>query len=305
MNNISVTMVVPVIPRDFRKLLVNLDIYFSLLPISKICIIGNVELKSLMPDDKRLFFINENQFVDIIELKNIIIKKTGNEQAGKRTGWYVQQFVKLGYSRMCEDEYYLLWDSDTVPVKKINFFDDNKIPYFDCKTEYHKPYFDTISKLFPNHEKMIKTSFISEHMLVNAELMRRMLCIIENNNVLEGRNYYEKIINAVNPIELPKSGFSEFETFGTYVCTEYPLFYKIRKWQSLRYWGLYFKDTEALDENTMQWLAKKYDAVSYEKRDSLSKLAYITPWLRKFFSPSILEILSIPIRGYRKLFGYR
>lgn len=301
----NITMVVPTIPKDAGKFLANIDVYFELLPISSICVIGNEELHSMLPDDKRILYVNENSLVDFNKIKKLIIRRSNSDSAGKRTGWYIQQFIKLGYCKICKDDYYLLWDSDTVPAKKIELFDEAGIPYLDCKTEFHKPYFDTIDTLFPGYEKQVKGSFIAEHMLINKQLMLDMINTIEQNTSLEGDDYAEKIINAIAPSELAYSGFSEFETYGTYVCKRYPNIYKIRKWESLRFGGFYYEGAKTLNDEDRKWIAKKYDAISFEKGDYISCLKVLVPALKHLCSPKILDYLSIPIRGIRKLIGKR
>lgn len=298
-------MVVPTIPKDAHNFFANIDSYFKFLPISKICVIGNEELCAMLPHDNSITFICEDSLVDFNKVKKQIIDCAQNEIAGKRTGWYVQQFIKLGYSKICKDEYYLLWDSDTIPVKRIELFDEDGVPFIDCKTEYHKPYFDTIGNLLPGYKKQVKESFIAEHMLINKQVMLDLINDIEQNTALAGVDYIEKIINAIDSKELASSGFSEFETYGTYVYKKYPDRYKVRKWKSLRFGGFYFEGANDLNDENRKWLAKKYDAISFEKGDSLSYLKNIVPIIQKICSPGVLDYLSIPIRCYRKLTGSR
>ncbi|MEI3192244.1 MAG: DUF6492 family protein [Lachnospiraceae bacterium] len=63
-------------------------------------------------------------------------KRTGK---ASRSGWYFQQFLKFGYAQVCEDEYYIVWDSDTVPLHPISHFQDGK-PVFTKKEEMEPPY---------------------------------------------------------------------------------------------------------------------------------------------------------------------
>ena len=74
------------------------------------------------------------------------LNSTIKSRQGKllRTGWYFQQFLKMGFalSKYAKD-YFLIWDADTLPVSNLNFFNNNQ-PLFTMKTEFHKPYFDTL-----------------------------------------------------------------------------------------------------------------------------------------------------------------
>ena len=301
-------LVVPTIPKDLGILLQNLDLYFNYLPINEICVIGSGGLEALLPNPNNypIVFINEKELVDFNAIKKLIVKRTQNAKAGSRAGWYVQQFIKMAFARICQDDYYLLWDSDTVPLKPITMIEDNS-PIFDCKTEYHEPYFKTIEKLFPNLKKCIKGSFISEHMIIKTSLMRQMLNELEANVALEGENFAEKIINAVPVEALAESGFSEFETFGTYVHSWYPGAYSLRKWKSMRFGGFFFDGSKGLAKEKVRWLSKCYDAISFEKGDKVYPVSKIvaSSGYEKLFKANTLEVWAFFVRIYRKIRGKR
>ncbi len=105
----------PSIPKDVDTLLKNSEAFFRHLPIKNICVVGPESLSKI--NDSRLTFINENEFVDVQKIKALYASRTGKEDS--HVGWYVQQFIKLNYSRFTNDDYYLIWDSDTVPVRDI------------------------------------------------------------------------------------------------------------------------------------------------------------------------------------------
>ena len=232
-------------------------------------------------------------------IKELIVKRGGNP---KRTGWYFQQFLKLGYSRICDNDYYMVWDADTIPVKKVHMFSKNKTPYFHLKTEYHKPYFETINNLFDGkYSKKINGSFIAEHMMFKTEYVKDMLKEIEDNKKIPGKYFFEKIINGISEInDLNNSGFSEFETYGTYVYSKYNKAYKIAKWKSLRE-GIYYISLP-INDDQIKWLSKKYDAVSFEKHDRLSNAYRI--WNNKFFykniSINLVTTIMYPFMMIRK-----
>lgn len=99
------------------------------------------------------------------------------ERTGKasRSGWYFQQFLKFGYSYLCEDEYYIVWDSDTVPLHPISHMQDGK-PVFTKKEEMEPPYFETLDRLFAGEvKKHGDFSFICENMIFSVAVMKEML----------------------------------------------------------------------------------------------------------------------------------
>ena len=132
------------------------------------------------------------------------------------------------YCNIFQDKYYLIWDSDTIPVKKVNMFNNNGNPFFDVKKEYHEPYFITMKNIFPELGKKYDFSFISEHMIINTKLMKNMINRISDNKNLIGDTWSEKTINCIDINHITQSGFSEFETYGTFVKEHYKQVYSKR-----------------------------------------------------------------------------
>lgn len=129
-------------------------------------------------------------------------------------GWYLQQFLKIEYCRRTGAEYCLVWDADTVPLEALSFVDECGRSYLTRATEYHRPYFYTIEKLF-GVSAAAKTSFISQHMFVKCASMRDMCRMIEE------RHKTDHWTNAVGDIleKHPDKAnlFSEYETYANYM----------------------------------------------------------------------------------------
>ena len=267
-NKKNLNLIVPTISQDFEKIRFYFKFYKKFIEgINKLVLIGDDKVEKLIKDNQSSFkiplnFINENFLINVFNIKKLINLR--NINAIHRSGWYIQQFLKMQYSKICQDEYYLIWDSDTIPVKKVKMFNNFRKPLFDVKTEYNKPYFITIKKIFPKLRKRFKYSFISEHMLIKTEIMKNLISKIDNNNNISGNTWYEKIINCIDVNELANSGFSEFETYGTFVKEYYHKFYDIRLWKSLRNGNKYYNPKFLSDKDILN-ISKNYDAISFEK----------------------------------------
>ncbi len=262
---------------DFNKVLINRSLLQKYLS-NNITIIANSKLKedclknNMQFIDEDLIYpnLNYSKIQTLLQIKKADIK---------RTGWYFQQFLKMAYSQICTDEYYLIWDADTIPLKPINI--TNK-PWFDTKTEYHKAYFDTIIKLFPDLYKKNNYSFISEHMIIKTSIMKEIINTINKNSNIIGNTWFEKIINSIDESQISKSGFSEFETYGTYVEFKYPELYDIKEFNSLRSNNDWCTPT-IINLHLIKWLRKDFDAVSFDnwqvidekKSKILIRLSYI------------------------------
>lgn len=213
-----------------------------------------------------------------------------NIEVVKRTGWYFQQFLKMAYCMECQEMSYLVWDADTIPTHVVEMIDKEKRYYFDIKTEYHEPYFDTISKLFPELKKKNTYSFISEHMIFKTQIMKEIINKIESDDLSGNIPFWEKILKAVSKEELDKSGFSEFETYGTYVEYYYPKEYLVRNWYSLREGTMFYSSEINLEQ--LKYLSQEYDAISFEKHEIHRKLA-------KVFSYKIFKSITF-FRAFEK-----
>ena len=266
---IKLSLVIPIKSRDFEKISRNFKFFKKFIEgITNLVFIGDKKVGKLIKNKQNYFkiplkFINENALININKVKKLIKKR--NKYAIRRSGWYIQQFLKMQYCKICQDEYYLIWDGDTIPVREVKMFNNNK-PYFDVKTEYHKPYFITMKKVFPELGKKYKYSFISEHMLIKTEMMKDLINCnrIDINYNISGNTWYEKIINSINIKNLPYSGFSEYETYGTFVNKFYRKSYGIRHWKSLKPANRYYNPRNLTNNNLLN-IAKRYNAVTFEK----------------------------------------
>ncbi len=280
-------VVVPITEEDLKSTVAILPSWEKYLPMKRLIFIGNDKLRKALDDYsfEKVCFIDEDSIIEKQKIRNVIADITdGDDAALRRTGWYFQQFLKMGYARYCEDNYYLVWDADTAPLREIDMF-EGQHPLFDIKTEEHLPFFHTIENIFDGMYKIIDHSFISEHMVIKCDIMNNLVQEIENNPCLQGNCWYEKILRAIEPKELLQSGFSEFETYGTYCTVRYPEQYKFRDWKSCREGNLYF-EAESLTQKEKKWLAREFDAISFEKWQQKDSFAF-------FFNNSFLQSIML------------
>ena len=211
---------VPFLPKVVRYLRKNIvgakNIYILTVP--------KYESQIRKLNDFDCYFVDENKLVEGVQFKRVkkLLEKYHYQS---KTGWYLQQFLKLGFAlSKYAGDYYLSWDSDTLPLHSISFF-DGEHPLFTPKREYNPSYFTTTKALF-GLDKIVEYSFIAEHMLFKTEIVQKLINEINNSNV-EGDDWLEKILNA-GDYTMEYAPFSEFETYGTYCMSRYPELYKIR-----------------------------------------------------------------------------
>lgn len=209
--------------------------------------------------NKEVRVVPEDEFITGMTLTEL--RKLPVSHFPSAAGWYFQQLLKLQFAFVDPaEDYYLIWDADTVPLRPMTFFDPSGRMLLTKTTEYHPPYFETYRRILgeePNREY----SFITQHMLIQKSIAREMLDRIEQHVKGDG-NWAWKIIRS-----LPQTGdnlFSEYETYGHYVKNHYPERVAIveRSWS--RDYNL--KLTRGLpSESGIQTLARDLDYMAFEK----------------------------------------
>lgn len=136
----------------------------------------------------------------------------------ERAGWYYQQLLKIkALAELGEHnrDVNLIWDADTVPFQALKFVVEDKLVYH-VGTEHHLPYFKTIQKLL-NKPKITSFSFISQCFPARKIWVNEFLKEVEQ---IHKTSWYHAILDCTDLGE--GSGFSEYETLGTYFAHRYP-----------------------------------------------------------------------------------
>nr|WP_297705561.1 DUF6492 family protein [uncultured Butyrivibrio sp.] len=283
----------------------------------KLCFIGPSKVtdvvKSSVAISEASLVVDENTLIQFDDVHRCMADKLkdilkGREMPRAVTGWYYQQFLKMQYSAVCKDEYYMVWDGDTIPCRQINMFQpESGKPYLDLKHEYHPEYFETITRILPGFRKVIERSFISEHMLIKVDIMQNLINDIEKNDSIPGTKFWEKIINSIPPEKITDSSFSEFETYGTYVAVKYPDIYKLRDWHSFRL-GAQFFSIETITDRDFEWLGRDFDAISFEKNQLMmgdgNSFMNDPEYQKKLSAKQMLQAIQMEFNGgYKEIWA--
>lgn len=151
------------------------------------------------------------------------VQRCGNE---KRYGWYFQQFVKIQAVLEDPNENLVIWDADCVPVRKIKFFSETGEPIMYSSSEFNQDYFPPIKKLL-NLDKLRGESFIAPGFPITKSTARSMISEIETTH---GAPWAQALIENIDFSK--QSGFSEYETLGTWIAANKPemIFSSDMKW---------------------------------------------------------------------------
>ena len=168
--------------------------------------------------------VNEDEILSFKQFENIFFELSKNisykKDFQKRLNWYYQQVLKVSFIIDFIDKYkekIIIWDADTIILKKIKFFDKQKSNIFGTLFEFHKPYYSTIKKIFGTLPKNFISS-LTQFSAISLE-DNRILCI-------KLKNFLEK--NSMNTAEwisriVLKSVFEEHQIYNGSMFSEYEL----------------------------------------------------------------------------------
>jgi hypothetical protein len=179
----------------------------------------------------------------------------------RKLNWYYQQFLKYGFcnSPYNDGSYYVVVDGDTIWLRRIRFTDGDKY-LFNRKTEYWRPYFETLPRLLPGIDMSnpcpFGHSFISEYMAFDTAILREMLGKIGDDWV---RTILEAAAKSSHVV-----GFSEYETYGTYMANFHKDRMRSIQLQTSRHGG------HVVDINELPWsklvsIAGTLDTITFER----------------------------------------
>jgi len=183
--------------------------------------------------------LDEDKIIENISLS--VIQKYFTQRIGTplRAGWYFQQFLKMSVSNIPDvADHYLIWDSDTILLQPLTFFDHDRTVFINPKIEDHEPYFKALKKT-TDIEKQVDFSFISEHLMVNKSYMSELVHNFRAK-ASDEVSWVELILNSIDNDHLGASGFSEFETYGNFIALNYKDSFKCRSIKSTRNGAMYF-----------------------------------------------------------------
>jgi hypothetical protein len=169
----------------------------------------------LVPIDDQVVAIHEKELISsktIDRLRNIDLPFFP-----KRFGWYLQQFLKMEFSRskFCKKDY-LIWDADTILLQPISFKKGNRVIFSKGSEKLNYHYIHNFKRLL-KLEPIFNNSMISQHLFVDKNVMVELMETTENNFNID---FVSAVMNNLEG-DTP-SLFSEYETYCNFYANKYP-----------------------------------------------------------------------------------
>lgn len=183
-----------------------------------------------------------------------------------RIGWYLQQFIKISATKKIQsdgnpDALAIIWDADTIPLRKLNFVDEDGRVLYYSGTESHSPYFQFIKRVFPWAHRQ-QFSFIAQCFPAKISWVQDFCIELES----DGRDWIDSIIFHLD--ESQRAGFSEYESLGTYIWDKYPGEVSLNKGSWERGGRRLVGNPLTLNELEFSGLSKVFDYISFEAWDA-------------------------------------
>ena len=174
---------------------------------------------------KEFNFIPEESIISFQEFNEIFEKLSVSINFKKsfrnRLSWYYQQILKLSFAidySSVKQENIIIWDADTIILKKIIFFKKNYSIKYGSLFEFHKPYFTTNEGLIGQNPKYFISSLVQfigmtplecHHLVKNylkINTTKKKLSFFLSQTILQNIFKKHQIYNG--------SLFSEYESIG-------------------------------------------------------------------------------------------
>ena len=222
-------------------------------PIGNIYLVApNDERIKTIAKEKECIFVDESKVINITK-KDIhyIIDNTD------RSGWLLQQLIKLSVDEFTQHKYILVLDSDTILARPIKYLHRGRT-ILNLSDEHHEPYYTAYRKLM-DEEPISPKSFVAHGMLFSKELLQEMKLFISCKNQ---KNWITAIMDNIDYTD--PSGFSEYETYGNYVLRHHPTKVKLEYWfnQSV---------THMEEVNNIPCFIKTVSSHSYNREEKYNK----------------------------------
>lgn len=227
---------------------------------------------------KNIEILSEDEVCEkrqFINLCNLFLKNKEN-YISFRKNWYYQQILKLTY--VLDDKYFsdnnlVIWDADTIPIKKIDFFDKYNQPYiYGSGYEYHLPYFYTVKKLLGLNSSLLNLSCITQFVALNLRIRKDLRSLfLTFNSQYEIKNNEFYVANALlktlsisgNSSSIIDSKFSEYEFIGNFILNKYKRSKKEQR--RIKFFRNYVDGNLNLIQKTILYLLN-YKHITYEKK---------------------------------------
>lgn len=236
--------------KDFHKIkyVVSAALESSLNPIDHIAlVVPDNDMSDLITTFDKMplhaSVIPESKYLD----KNI--SESIRQKFGARSGWFIQQFIKVSYAQQSQSQGVLVLDADTLLLARRIWLDRDSSQPLMPTYEFNEPYYFFLQKIFPG-ESIFLNSFVAHHMLIQPRILIEALDFVCDNNLLKLWHLVVKYadLNSSSPICI------DYELYAQWLLRFHPKSVFLVKWGNINF----LHARNELDEQTFEKIKVNY-----------------------------------------------
>ena len=226
-NKNTITLCQVSLKRDIPLILKNYQsfkYFYKKIKIFIICPSKDLSLFKEKLDFDEFTIISEDKLLSFKKFELIFIKVSENinykSEFKKRLSWYYQQILKISFMINfvnTKRQNLIIWDADTILLKKINFFDQYKSVNYGTFNEFHKQYYTTNKKILSAEPKYF-ISFLNQFIGVTYEQVSLLEKKIFKNLKIDKEELAKKLSELIL-----KNIFLEHKVYNGSMFSEYEL----------------------------------------------------------------------------------
>ena len=216
---VSLSRDIPIILENYK----NLKKFYHFFKIFVICPTNELQTFSEKLDYDEFEIICEDDIISLNEFKIIFeelsVSLRYKEEFKQRLKWYYQQILKLSFVLNFVNKKkrnIIIWDADTIILKKIDFFKNNYSIKYGTFFEFHKPYYVTNKSIIGEMPRYFISSLIQFSSITERE------CIFLLKNFISLDEKKEKLSSVIAKVIL-KNIFEKHEIYNGSLFSEYEL----------------------------------------------------------------------------------
>jgi len=213
LHNDPIDVVIPCIPRDLDILEYCIQgIKENCVNLRRVIVVSKERLSENAEwfPESEFPFSYDDVYIELTKGRNKV-----HEGMYKRTGWYLQQLIKLYSIKVIPDisTNVLILDADIVFNKRTTFLNTQNGAKFAYSYQNHKPYHSHASKLYPSYKRIKNKSGICHHMLMQKSVIDNLFDDVES---LHKISFWKAFCRCIDDSGLSFAGASEYELYFNY-----------------------------------------------------------------------------------------
>ena len=171
---------------------------------------------------------SNTDLIDENDLLGAAVVASIGKRFPSRRNWVLQQVVKVACVTSSQAPGVLILDADTILLRQRTWLTSDGRQVLTPTIEWHQPYYDFLGRLSNEQWKAPEYSFVPHHMLMQPELMARILVTLE----ITGLDGLVSALGDESRYQAESSFCSEYELYAQGLLNLSPASVALAKWSN-------------------------------------------------------------------------